>query len=74
MAVDIINRGAVEEKTCSTCRMWKPLTDFYRDSSHGRSQGQRHCRCKDCYRKGRKNQNEKTQPGATAVPRLFWNA
>ncbi len=38
------------------CRVWKPLDAFYRDGSHGSTQGGRHCRCKECYKKGREAQ------------------
>jgi len=54
MAIEICT--GIEGKHCSTCGAWKPLTDFYRDSSHPPSQGGRHCRCKECYKDGRKAQ------------------
>ena len=59
MAIEI--RDGVEGKRCSTCRKWKPLSDFYSDPSHPASQGRRHCRCKDCYKAGRKQQRAALQ-------------
>lgn len=49
----IVLRAGVKGKVCSTCRSWKPLSDYYPDRTHGPTQGGRHCRCKDCHsRKG----------------------
>jgi hypothetical protein len=49
-------RAGTEGKVCSSCCKWKPLTDFYKDSSQLPSQGGRHCRCKPCFKGGRKAQ------------------
>jgi len=51
--------NGVEEKLCSACRKWKPLTDFSPGgASHEGSEGGRHCECKACnaarHRKRRK--------------------
>jgi len=43
------NRNGVDEKLCSSCKRWKPLTDFSPGGkSHGPSEGGRHCECKPC--------------------------
>ena len=47
----IETRNGTDGKTCSRCRKWKPLINFPPDSSHGSSQGGRHCRCHACHRK-----------------------
>ena len=52
----IILKNGIEGKVCSTCRVSKPLSEYYRDRSHGPSQGGRHCRCKICYKRGRRQQ------------------
>jgi hypothetical protein len=54
MAIEV--HDGIQGKYCSSCHAWKPLPDFYRDSSHPPSQGGRHCRCKPCYKDGRKAQ------------------
>lgn len=54
MAIEM--RLGKEGKECSSCRGWRPLTAFFRDRTHGDSQAGRHCRCKDCYKHGRKKQ------------------
>jgi hypothetical protein len=42
-------RAGIEEKFCSTCQTWKPLTDFSPGGkSHEGSEGGRHCECKPC--------------------------
>ena len=46
----IVKKNEVEGKICSTCDNWKPLNDFPTDSTHGPSQGGRHCRCRECHR------------------------
>jgi len=56
----IIIKNGLEGKVCSTCRVWKPLIEFPLDSSHGPSQGGRHCRCKECHRR---KAHEKRQAG-----------
>ncbi len=50
----ILIKNGVKGKVCSSCKTWKPLTDYYKDASHGPTQGGRHCRCKACYKAGRK--------------------
>ena len=50
----VTKQTGVNGKVCSSCRTWKPLSDFYADASHGKSQGGKHCRCKICYLAGRK--------------------
>ncbi len=52
MAIEV--RRGVRGKYCSSCKVWKPLTEFHKDSSHRATQGGRHCRCKPCYKAGRK--------------------
>ena len=47
-------RNGIDGKVCSCCSIWKPLTDYYKDRSKGRSQGFTHCRCKKCYKAGRR--------------------
>lgn len=49
-------RNGIVGKVCSSCKGWKPLDGFYRDGSHGATQAGRHCRCKECYKKGRQAQ------------------
>lgn len=51
----IIIKNGIKGKVCSTCKKWKPLSEYHRDSSHGDSQGGRHCRCKSCYFEKRKH-------------------
>jgi hypothetical protein len=42
-------RNGVMEKRCSCCGLWKPLTDFSPGgSSHGPSEGGKHCECHEC--------------------------
>lgn len=45
----IITKNGVEGKRCSTCHIWKPLSEFYTDPTKGSSQGGRHCRCRACH-------------------------
>ncbi len=46
----IIRNNGVDGKVCSTCKSWKPLSEFPTDPTHGPLQGGRHCRCKECHR------------------------
>ena len=46
----IVIKNGIEGKACSTCRKWKALEQFPSDSTHGPSQGGRHCRCRECHR------------------------
>lgn len=50
----IVIQNGIKGKRCSHCGKWKPLTDYYKDRSKGASQGFRHCRCKPCYKAGRR--------------------
>ena len=44
-------RNGVEGKICSSCNLWKSLTEFSPGGrSHGPSQGGKHCWCKECHR------------------------
>ena len=45
----VLVRNGVPGKFCSTCKEWKPLTEFPTDPTHPPSQGGRHCRCKACF-------------------------
>ncbi len=60
----VIEKG-VKGKVCSTCDIWKPLTEFPEDPTHGPLQGHRHCRCKECHRikarERRQAKNSKTK-------------
>jgi len=44
----IETKDGVDGKVCPHCGSWKPLADFPNDSSHGDSQGKKHCWCKKC--------------------------
>ena len=46
----VTGRHGICGKECSTCKAWKPLTEFPPDPTHGASQGERHCRCRECHR------------------------
>ena len=74
-------RYGVEEKRCSYCRTWKPLTDFSPGGkSHGSSEGGRHCECRACNaaRHRRRYAAAKTHRGAmlcgTLAIALSWAA
>jgi hypothetical protein len=46
----IVIKNGVRGKRCSTCKRWKPLSDFPPDPTHGPTQGGRHCRYRECHR------------------------
>jgi hypothetical protein len=41
--------NGIEGKVCPGCGLWKPLSEFYSDSTKGESQGFTHCHCKSCH-------------------------
>ena len=57
----VTKRNGIKGKKCSTCKKWKPLTEYHKDPSHGESQGRRHCRCKKCYLEKRKEKRQKNK-------------
>ena len=45
----LITEDGILGKVCSSCREWKPLSDYSPGgASHGLSQGGKHCQCRGC--------------------------
>ena len=41
-------QSGIQGKICSGCGEWKPLSEYFKDRTHGPSQGGRHCRYRRC--------------------------
>jgi hypothetical protein len=54
--MSVTQKNGIGGKECSSCKIWKSLEEFPKDSSKGPLQGERHCVCKECKR----GKNKKT--------------